>query len=119
VPGALDRLQQVATDLIQKYGTSAQITMKTAGGAYDAGRMSKRGAEESTIDVIATPPTRATTMSEGNTLNYGFQTFIDAVTLEPKNLQTFIHKGIVYKILNADPIYSGEKIACYRLQIEG
>ena len=119
MPGALDRLATTAKNLIQKYGSSAVLKQRVSGGKYDPSRMKKRAVQLEDVPIVCTPPQRATGMSDGNTPDYNFTTFVSPFDANPDLLETLVFKGAEYKVVMADPIYSGEVIAVYEMMLEG
>lgn len=119
MPGALDRLAKTAERLIQQYGSSAVLVQTVSGGGYDASTMKNKPTEDNDLNVVITPPSIIQDLSDGNTTERNFETYVKGIDLNPKNLETLTHKGKVYKIIEANPIYSGEIIAVWQLILGG
>lgn len=119
MPGALDRLANVAQTLIDKYGSTATLKAITAGGGYNPATLKNNTETITDTEVIITPPQIIKTLTDGNTTDYNFNCFCKGLNLDPKMLESLVHKSRTYKIIEVNPIYSGEIIAVYELILGG
>jgi len=110
----------VANRLLVKYGGSLQLIYDT-GGTYDRTTMTKAGevSVDETVDCSPPEPYKKSEIDGTSVLKGDLKTIVPSyqVTNEPPVGATVNFDSQVWRIIDTEPIKSGNEVAAYTLQI--
>lgn len=118
----------LALRLLTKYGATAQIRLRDTAFSFDARTGTRTKAGDKTLTVYAVPPSMANELIRDGSNQTNAVTFVSPLELENgscgqsvelKNCDTFIMPNEKeQKIIDYTKIYSGDKVALIRLDLE-
>ncbi len=116
MPGQLDSLQGVATNLITGFGKAATLTTVSKTFSATTGKVTE---STSATTVYATPPMPFTKYRvDGESIRTtDLSTMVKGKDLSPKQGDRLTFAGIDYLIVEVLPQYCGTVVAFYELQL--
>ena len=109
-----------ARDIINEFGKTISVTTKT-GGVYSAGAGSNTGETKTTHSVKVSPPFPADERIFGNGYIQGAMSIYVARldnTFTPSMSDIYLLDGLEYGVSALMPLYSGDLIAAYAVQLK-
>lgn len=114
------KLLPVVFNIIEKYGKTVSFGVQT-GGVYDEGTRTYSGGTTTPTSKKVSPPDRfADELINGDTIQAKDLYVIlpaQGLTFTPQVGWTVTVDSVVYMTIRVDPIYSGELVAAYQIQL--